>query len=84
MNTKYIYNKDLTSNERVIMTHLLLQAYKNNEKQDTIQIGIHSIVSVLGIGEASVKRAFKSLVEKGYLERKRPGLGNPNIYTILK
>lgn len=85
MINKYIYNKELTSNERMIMIHLTLKPFDTSTGlSKTIQIGIDEIIRELGIGEASIKRALKSLVNKGYLERKRAGLGKPNIYTIIK
>lgn len=76
---KYVYSKDLSANERVVIMHLKLKAENN-----LIQIGIDTIVSDLGIGETAIKRVLKDLVNKGYLERKRAGLGKPNIYTIIK
>lgn len=80
MTVKYIYSKDLSANERIVMMHLTLKADENN----SIQIGIDSMVNDLSIGETAIKRVLKDLVSKGYLNRKRVGLGNPNIYTIIK
>lgn len=75
---KYIYCKDLSSSEKVVMIHF----YSIEEKE--IQLGISSLVEDLGMGEDAVKRALRNLVNKGYLSKKRVGQGNPNIYTILK
>lgn len=78
MTIKYIYNKDLSPSEKVIMTHF------NSIKEKEIQLGIDSLVKDLNIGEFAVKSALRHLIEKGYLSKKRLGQGHPNIYTILK
>lgn len=78
MTDKYIYSKDLSSSEKVVMTFFC------SIEEKEIQLGIDTIVGELGMGENAVKRALKNLVEKGYLSRKRVGQGHPNIYRILK
>lgn len=78
MTVKYIYNKDLSPSEKIIMIHF------NSIKEKEIQLGISSLVKDLSIGEFAVKTALRNLIEKGYISRRRLGQGHPNIYTILK
>lgn len=44
--------------------------------------GHRSLAEEWGIGERSVKRYFAELEAAGLLASKRPGLGQPNIYTL--
>ena len=79
MKTNYVCKEDLIASERIVMIYL-----SSNSKDNSIQVRVEDLARNLSIGDGTIKRVLSSLVDKGYISRRRLGQGHPNIYTILK
>lgn len=71
-------NEKLSSGAKLCYSMLLKYAWTNNY----VYPGQERLAKEMGVGKRSVVRFLKELEEIGYLEKKRRGQGQTNIYIL--
>lgn len=73
-----LLNQPISSNAKVVYAKLLSYAWYNNR----VFKGQKRMSEEIGISQASISLAIKELANEGWLEVKRRGQGDTNIYIL--
>ena len=79
---KILYDVNVSVKGRLLMLFLL--GISEEKEIDEIDISISFLCKALGYSNKTVIKAIQELEEKGYIERKRRGLGKNNLYKIVR